>query len=193
MPIDMFAANLLQMAKLMEVHPLQESFYSQHAMLHTWTEVRLNPTWVYLKSKDVMRAPYVRASKRAPTWYVCRLASISLNGQPLDQVWVQSGPKGMLVLAHRHMERGLISKLLKRAFSWHPWIPGTLKLDSIWFLFKCEYWLRRFSPKRTVFTQSSEPLIFNRTNIANIISTRRVGKGVLCPIFSGLSLVTVTS
>ena len=24
-----------------------------------------------------------------------------------------------------------------RAFSWHPWIPGTLKLDSILFLFKC--------------------------------------------------------
>ena len=24
-----------------------------------------------------------------------------------------------------------------RVFSWHPWIPGTLKLDSILSLFKC--------------------------------------------------------
>ena len=32
---------------------------------------------------------------------------------------------------------GLIWKLLMRAFSWCPWIPGTLKLDSILSLFKC--------------------------------------------------------
>ena len=43
----------------------------------------------------------------------------------------------MLVLAYRHIKWGLVSKLLQRAFSWHPWIPGTLKLDSILSLFKC--------------------------------------------------------
>ena len=29
-------------------------------------------------------------------------------------------------------------KLMLRVFSWHPWIPGALKLDSILSLFKCE-------------------------------------------------------
>ena len=43
----------------------------------------------------------------------------------------------MLVLAYRHIKWGLVLKLLKGAFSWHPWIPGTLKLDSILSLFKC--------------------------------------------------------
>ena len=33
--------------------------------------------------------------------------------------------------------RGLISKLLVTEFSWCPWSPGTLKLDSIISLFKC--------------------------------------------------------
>ena len=56
-------------------------------------------------------------------------------GQPLDQVWIQAG---ILMLAYRHIKRGLVSKLLYRAFWWHPWIPGTLKLDSILSLFKCE-------------------------------------------------------
>ena len=45
---------------------------------HTWTDIKLNPTWVYLGSKSVMRTPSIRASKRAPTWYVCRLAPTSL-------------------------------------------------------------------------------------------------------------------
>ena len=41
------------------------------------------------------------------------------------------------MLAHRHVMWGLISKLLKRALLWHPLIPGTLKLDLIFYLFKC--------------------------------------------------------
>ena len=57
----------------------------------------------------------------------------------MNQVWIQAGSKEMLVLAHRHMKWGLISNLLKRAFSWHPWIPSTLKLEWIWSLFKCEF------------------------------------------------------
>ena len=39
------------------------------------TGLRLNPTWVYLESKSTRRTPSIRASKRAPTWYVSRLAS----------------------------------------------------------------------------------------------------------------------
>ena len=41
------------------------------------------------------------------------------------------------MLTYRHIKWGLISKLLMRALLWHPWIPGTLKLDSILSLFKC--------------------------------------------------------
>ena len=41
------------------------------------------------------------------------------------------------MLTYRHIKWQLISKLLQRAFSWRPWIPGTLKLDSILSLFKC--------------------------------------------------------
>ena len=29
-------------------------------------------------------------------------------------------------------------KLLYRAFSWHPWIPGTLKFDLILTVLKCD-------------------------------------------------------
>ena len=41
------------------------------------------------------------------------------------------------MLVYRHIKWGLISKLSIRVFSLHPWIPGTLKLDSILSLFKC--------------------------------------------------------
>ena len=49
----------------------------------------------------------------------------------------EADPKGILMLAYRHIKWGLVSKLLQRALSWHPWIPGSLKLDSILSLFKC--------------------------------------------------------
>ena len=49
---------------------------------HTWTEVRLNPTLVYLGSKGDVRTPYLRASKRVPTWYVCVLAPHSERSEP---------------------------------------------------------------------------------------------------------------
>ena len=42
-----------------------------------------------------------------------------------------------MVLAYSHIKWGLVSKLLQRAFSWRTWTPGTLKLDSTLFLFKC--------------------------------------------------------
>ena len=55
----------------------------------------------------------------------------------------KAGRRGILTLTKRRVKWGLISKLLMRAFSWHPWIPGTLKLDSILSLFKCarDIWL----------------------------------------------------
>ena len=59
-------------------------------------------------------------------------------------VWIQAGPKGMLVLGYRHKKWGQVWKLLWRAISWHPWIPVTLKLDSILSLFKCGIHWNRF-------------------------------------------------
>ena len=44
---------------------------------HTGTEIRLKPTWVYLESKGAIRTPFIRASKRAPSCYVCRQAPLS--------------------------------------------------------------------------------------------------------------------
>ena len=49
------------------------------------------------------------------------------------------------MLENRHIMWGLISKLLQRAFSWHPWLPGTLKLDLILSLFKCVYTTESFT------------------------------------------------
>ena len=42
-----------------------------------------------------------------------------------------------MMLTYPHIMWGLMPKLWMRAFSWHPWIPGTLELDSILSLFKC--------------------------------------------------------
>ena len=44
----------------------------------------------------------------------------------------------MSVVAYRHIKWGLDSKLLTRILSWRPCNPGTLKLNSILCLFKCE-------------------------------------------------------
>ena len=44
----------------------------------------------------------------------------------------------MLAYRVQTYQVGVILKLLMRAFSWRPTIPGTLKLDSILSLFKCE-------------------------------------------------------
>ena len=66
--------------------------------------------------------------------HLIRLAPRSLYGQPLEQVWIQAGLVGILMLAYRHINLGLNLKLLIRAY---PLIPGTLKLDSILSLFKC--------------------------------------------------------
>ena len=79
---------------------------------HTWTEIRLNATWVYLGSKGTM-------------------TTLSLIHDPATD------SKGILILAYRCIKRGLVSKLLMKAFSWRPWIPGALKLDSILSVFKC--------------------------------------------------------
>ena len=96
---------------------------------------------VYVESEGAMRMPCVRASNRASSWYVCRLSPTTLQGQPESRPDPGAGPKGILMLAYRDIKWGLISKLLMRAFSWHPWIPRTLKLDSIPSLIKCATWL----------------------------------------------------
>ena len=69
-------------------------------LTHTWTEIKLNLTGVYLESKAAMRTPNIRASKRAPTWYVCTLAPTSLKaGHPESRPDPEAGPKGILMLA----------------------------------------------------------------------------------------------
>ena len=34
--------------------------------IHSWTEIELNPTWVYLESKGARRTPPIRSAKRDP-------------------------------------------------------------------------------------------------------------------------------
>ena len=35
--------------------------------MHTWTEIRMNQTWVHLESTGALRTPSIRPYKRAPT------------------------------------------------------------------------------------------------------------------------------
>ena len=92
-----------------------------------------------------MWTPSTRDSKQARTSYVCMLAQTSLYGQTESRPDTEAGPKGIMVLAYRHIKRGLVLKLLKRAFSRHPWIPGILKFDSILSLFKCAPFSKKFA------------------------------------------------
>lgn len=88
---------------------------------------------------------YSRASKWAPTSCFCRLTSISHWGHPLVLVGIKSFL--WLNLAQRDIDadysfikHGLILKLLPYAFSWHPCVPGTLRLVPIIPMFKCVNW-----------------------------------------------------
>ena len=76
-----------------------------------------------------MRTPSRDLRNEPPLDYVCRLAPLSLWGQSESRPDPEAGPKGILILAYRNIKTGLVLKLLMRAFSWHPWTPGTLKLD----------------------------------------------------------------
>ena len=50
----------------------------------------------------------------------------------------EAGPRGILILAYRHIKWRLVSKLLLRAFPQHLWmIPGTCEFNLILSLFKC--------------------------------------------------------
>ena len=49
------------------------AFKVRRLLNHTWTEIKLNLTWVYLGSKGAMRTPSIRVPKRAPTSYVSAL------------------------------------------------------------------------------------------------------------------------
>ena len=70
------------------------------------------------------------------------------------------------MVTYGHVKWELISKLLIGTFSWHPLITGTLKLDSISFLFKCE---NSFSPKMEIYTYDE------------------VGNGRSLPVFEAVS------
>ena len=65
---------------------------------HTWTEVRLNPTWLYLNTKDVMRTPSSQELRNESPLDIYKLALIFFKGQPLDQVWIRAGLKRILML-----------------------------------------------------------------------------------------------
>ena len=41
-------------------------WYQNRLLMHTWTKIRLNPTWVYLESKGAMRTPSIRAFNSSP-------------------------------------------------------------------------------------------------------------------------------
>ena len=70
-------AELLMKFKLQIIFRILQVVGSSEG-LHTWTDIRLNPTWVKLGSKGTRRTPSSRASKWAPTWCVCTLAPTSL-------------------------------------------------------------------------------------------------------------------
>jgi len=54
-----------------------------------------------------MRKPPTRALKRAPLDVFVGYVSLrSPCGQPLEQVWILASPKGILVLAYRHIKGG---------------------------------------------------------------------------------------
>ena len=46
----------------------QVVYLNKTMIWHTWIEMRLNPTWVYLESKGARRTPSSRAPKQAPTY-----------------------------------------------------------------------------------------------------------------------------
>ena len=106
-----------------------------------WYTLEQRLSWIKLGCTWDQRVPWEchpsRALKQSPTWYVCRLASTSLLAQPLYQVWIWAFLKGIMVVAYKHIKRRLVSKLLMGAFSWRPWIPGTLKFDAILSQFRC--------------------------------------------------------
>ena len=66
-----FRANNFKVVQLL-------AFLMKNLSQHTWTEMKLNSTYVYLGSKGAVRTPSSRAAKWAPTWYESRLASTSL-------------------------------------------------------------------------------------------------------------------
>ena len=51
--------------------------------MHAWTEIKLNPTWEYLWSKDIMRTPSSRVSNRAPTYWRAYGVRCECDGETL--------------------------------------------------------------------------------------------------------------
>jgi len=63
-------------------------------------------------------------------------APISLTGQLESWPDPEAGYKKILMVAYRHI-KSHFEAFDGRAFSWHPWISGTLKFDPNLPLFKC--------------------------------------------------------
>ena len=90
--------------------------------------------------------PWLHSKSRALNWaqtlYACGLAQCnfraSLNAEPIQRLAL----KGLLMLANRNVNWGLIWKLLMRAFSWHPWyheIRGQVITKTSLNLWYCKY------------------------------------------------------
>ena len=56
----------------------------------------------------------IKSFKMSPHLIYLWVSSKTLQGQPVDQVWIQAGPKGMLMLVYRHIKQGLISSSYAR-------------------------------------------------------------------------------
>jgi len=67
---------------------IASSFSSLNDTCHSLNRGKIESNLtVYLESKGAMRTPTLRSSNWAPSWHVSRLASISLQCQPRDEVW----------------------------------------------------------------------------------------------------------
>ena len=83
-PWVLYIASAVQMFYQMTTTPIRSALTKivdkneTGKVFHTWTEMRLKPSWVYLGSKGTRRSHSSRESKWASTWYVSRLAPRSL-------------------------------------------------------------------------------------------------------------------
>ena len=76
-----------------------------------------------IQSEVAMRTVFQRASKQAPTWYICMIASKSFYVLPLDQFWIRLARKIFWSYHTDISSGGSFSSSLQRGFH------GTLKLD----------------------------------------------------------------
>ena len=113
-----------------------------HPWIRSWFRLALKGCWCHNTIHWTFQRLALRARHRGKIRTYCDGRKNQNN--PLQHVlplplclalklkgWMNS------IKVYRHVKWGLILKLLWWAFSWHPWIQGTIELDSILSLFKC--------------------------------------------------------